>query len=122
VERATGIGGVFVRYPRAEALRAWYAEHLGLALEDFGGAVLRSSGGETLVWAVFADDTEYFGPHDQQAMINYRVRDLDAMLAQLRKAGVDVDERVEEHEQGRFGWATDPDGNRLELWEPPPGQ
>jgi predicted enzyme related to lactoylglutathione lyase len=118
VERVTGIGGVFIRSAQPEALRAWYAEHLGLELEDFGGAVLRSAGGETLTWAVFAGDTDYFGRREQQAMLNYRVRDLDAMLEQLRAAGVDVDERVEDHEYGRFGWATDPDGNRFELWEP----
>jgi predicted enzyme related to lactoylglutathione lyase len=122
VERATGIGGVFVRSPHPDALRAWYGEHLGLELEDFGSAVLRSTGGETVTWAVFAGDTEYFGRQDQQMMINYRVRDLDAMLAQLRAAGVPVDDHVEEMEFGRFGWATDPDGNRLELWEPAPGQ
>jgi predicted enzyme related to lactoylglutathione lyase len=84
--------------------------------------VLRASGGETLVWAVFAGDTEYFGSRTQQVMVNYRVRDLDAMLAQLRAAGVRVDEHIEEMELGRFGWATDPDGNRFELWEPAPGQ
>jgi predicted enzyme related to lactoylglutathione lyase len=71
---------------------------------------------------VFAGDTEYFGRRDQQVMVNYRVRDLDVMLAQLRAAGAAVDDRVEEQEYGRFGWATDPDGNRFELWEPAPGQ
>ena len=103
-------------------MRAWYAEHLGLELEEFGGAILRSSGGETLTWAVFPGDTDYFGSRDQQVMVNYRVRNLDAMLAQLRAAGVPVEEHVEEHEYGRFGWATDPDGNRFELWEPAAGQ
>ena len=122
MERATGIGGVFVRSPDPDALRAWYAKHLGLELEDFGGAVLRSSGGETLVWAVFAGDTDYFGSREQQVMVNYRVRDLDAMLAQLRAAGVPVEEHVQEMEFGRFGWATDPDGNRFELWEPAAAQ
>jgi predicted enzyme related to lactoylglutathione lyase len=122
VERATGIGGVFVRSPRPDALRAWYAEHLGLELQEFGGAVLTSNAGETLTWAVFAGDTDYFGSRDQQVMVNYRVRDLDAMLAQLRAAGVHVEERIEDHEYGRFGWATDPDGNRFELWEPAVGQ
>jgi predicted enzyme related to lactoylglutathione lyase len=122
VERATGIGGVFVRSANPDALRAWYAEHLGLELEAFGGVSLRSRGGETLTWAVFAGDTEYFGRRDQQVMVNYRVRDLDVMLAQLRAAGAAVDDRVEEQEYGRFGWATDPDGNRFELWEPVPGQ
>src|SRR5205807_8204292 len=79
VERATGIGGVFVRSPQPDALRAWYAEHLGLELQAFGGAVLTPSGGETLTWAVFAGDTDYFGSREQQVMVNYRVRDLDAM-------------------------------------------
>jgi catechol-2,3-dioxygenase len=121
VERATGIGGVFVRSARPDELRAWYATHLGLEVEDFGGAVLRSAGGETLTWAVFDHDTDYFGSRDQQVMINYRVRDLNAMLAQLREAGVSVEGPLE-HEYGRFGWATDLDGNRLELYEPAPGQ
>ncbi len=120
-ERATGIGGVFVRSPRPEALRAWYAEHLGLELQEFGGAVVRASGGETLTWAVFAGDTDYFGSREQQVMVNYRVPDLDAMLEQLRAAGASVEEHVEDHEYGRFGWATDPDGNRFELWEPAAG-
>ena len=121
MERATGIGGVFVRSPQPDALRAWYAEHLGLELQSFGGAVLTPSGGETLTWAVFAGDTDYFGSREQQVMVNYRVRDLDAMLAQLRAARVPVDERVAESEHGRFGWATDPEGNRFELWQPPAG-
>jgi len=121
VERATGIGGVFVRSAQPDRLRAWYLEHLGLELEEWGGAVLRSGGGETLTWSVFPGDTEYFGSREQQVMVNYRVRDLAAMLAQLRAHGVAVDDRVEELEYGRFGWATDPDGNRIELWEPAPG-
>jgi catechol 2,3-dioxygenase-like lactoylglutathione lyase family enzyme len=122
VERVTGIGGVFIRSAEPEALRAWYAEHLGLDVNaEWGGAVLTSVGGETLTWAVFPGETEYFGERSQQAMVNYRVRDLEAMLAQLRAAGVPVDDKVEELEFGRFGWATDPDGNRIELWEPAAG-
>jgi len=121
VERATGIGGVFVRSAQPDRLRAWYSEHLGLELLEWGGAVLRSGGGETLTWSVFPGDTEYFGSREQQVMVNYRVRDLAAMLTQLRAHGVAVDDRVEELEYGRFGWATDPDGNRVELWEPAPG-
>ena len=122
MERVTGIGGVFIRSARPDALRAWYAEHLGLELEDFGGAVLRGQGGETLVWSIFPGETDYFGSRDQQAMVNYRVRDLDAMLEQLRSAGIAVEEHAGEHEFGRFAWATDPDGNRFELWQPPAGQ
>jgi predicted enzyme related to lactoylglutathione lyase len=121
VERVTGIGGVFLRSREPAVLAAWYSEHLGLDVEDWHGAVLRASGGETLVWAQFPSDTEYFGRGDQQAMVNYRVADLDAMLAQLRAAGVAA-EGPAEHENGRFGWATDPEGNRFELWEALTGQ
>ena len=121
MERATGIGGVFVRSADPERLRAWYAEHLGFELEAWGGTVLRSAGGETLTWSIFPGDTAYFGSREQQVMVNYRVSDLDAMLAQLRAGGVPVDDRVQEMEYGRFGWATDPDGNRIELWQPAPG-
>jgi len=71
------------------------------------------------VWSIFDGDTDYFGPSGQQSMVNYRVPDLDAMLARLRDAGVPVEEKIEESEFGRFGWATDPEGNRLELWQPP---
>jgi predicted enzyme related to lactoylglutathione lyase len=118
MERATGIGGVFFRARDPEALRRWYAEHLGIDVQDHGGASF--DGGET-VWAIFPADTDYFGPSGREAMVNYRVADLDAMLAQLRAAGVPVDERIEESEFGRFGWATDPEGNRFELWQPPAG-
>jgi catechol 2,3-dioxygenase-like lactoylglutathione lyase family enzyme len=102
MERVTGIGGVFLRARDPAAFAAWYAGHLGIEVEDWGGAVLRSTGGETLVWAPFPANTAYFGRPDQQAMVNYRVRDLDAMLAQLRAAGVEV-EGPQEVENGRFG-------------------
>jgi predicted enzyme related to lactoylglutathione lyase len=120
VERVTGIGGVFLRSRDPAALAAWYAEHLGLDVEEWHGSVLRSSGDETLVWATFPAETEYFGRLGQQAMVNYRVGDLDAMLAQLRAADVPV-EGPEETENGRFGWGADPEGNRFELWQPSGG-
>jgi len=116
-ETVQGIGGVFFRARDPEALRAWYAEQLGIDMEDYGTTFTAAEGDQT-VWAPFAADTEYFGPTGQQSMVNFRVRDLDAMLEQLRAAGVAVDERVEEMEFGRFGWATDLEGNRFELWEP----
>ena len=121
MERVSGIGGVFLRARDPEALAAWYAEHLGIEMEVWNGAVLRSAGGETLVWALFPAETDYFGPRDRQAMVNYRVADLDAMLTQLREAGVAVEGPME-HENGRFGWGTDPEGNRFELWQPVAGQ
>jgi predicted enzyme related to lactoylglutathione lyase len=119
-KRVTGVGGVFFRSRRPPELAAWYAEHLGLEVEEWNGTVLRASGGETLVWAVFPADTTYFGPSGQGAMVNYRVDDLDALLEQLRAAGVEVEGPAHD-ENGRFGWGTDPDGNRFELWQPKPG-
>ena len=114
MERISGIGGVFLRARDPVALAAWYAEHLGLDIESWNGAVLRSSDGEYTIWSPFPADTTYFGRPDQQAMVNYRVADLDAMVAQLRAAGVVVDE-PQETEQGRFTWATDPEGNRFHV-------
>ena len=121
MERVTSIGGVFLRARDPAVLASWYAEHLGVEVEEWNGSVLRFGGGETLVWALFPADTEYFGAQDRQAMVNYRVVDLDAMLAQLRAAGVEAEGPME-HENGRFGWGTDPEGNRFELWQPAPGQ
>jgi predicted enzyme related to lactoylglutathione lyase len=121
MERVTGIGGVFLRAKDAEALRAWYAEHLGIEISEWGGQQFMWTPGGSTTWAVFAADTDYFGDRGQATMVNYRVPDLDAMLAQLRAAGVEVDDKIEEQEYGRFGWAVDCEGNRLELWEPPAG-
>jgi predicted enzyme related to lactoylglutathione lyase len=117
----TGIGGVFFRAKDPDALRRWYAEHLGIAVESYGGATFHWESPGSTVWSIFPDDTEYFGPARQSLMVNYRVSDLDAMRDQLRAAGAEVDDRVEELEFGRFGWAVDPEGNRFELWEPPEG-
>jgi predicted enzyme related to lactoylglutathione lyase len=118
-ERVLGIGGVFFRAERPGELAAWYAAKLGIDRDpQFTGKAFSARDGDETVWALFPSDTTYFGSSDNQLMVNYRVRDLDAMLAQLRAAGVAVDERVEEIENGRFGWATDPEGNRIELWEP----
>jgi predicted enzyme related to lactoylglutathione lyase len=122
MERITGIGGVFLRARDAGALRTWYAEHLGIELSDWGGAQLDWTPGGSTTWSIFESDTGYFGPREQPYMVNYRVADLDAMLAQLRAAGVELVDRVEESEYGRFGWAVDPEGNRFELWEPPAGR
>jgi predicted enzyme related to lactoylglutathione lyase len=116
-EAVDGVGGVFFRASDPDALRGWYAEHLGIDMEDFG-TVFTSKDGDQTVWAPFPADTGYFGSAEQQLMVNFRVRDLDAMLAQLRAAGVEVDERVEVLEFGRFAWAVDLEGNRFELWEP----
>lgn len=122
MERITGIGGVFFRARDPQALAAWYANALGVPLDEgqtYG--TLEAAAGDMTVWSLFPHDTAYFGPGGSPFMFNYRVRDLDAMLAQLRAAGARVDEKVEDYDYGRFGWATDPEGNRFELWEPPAG-
>jgi predicted enzyme related to lactoylglutathione lyase len=120
MERVTGIGGVFQRAGQAGSLRAWYAEHLGIDLSDWGTKTFEPAAGESMTWAVFDHDTEYFGRPDQAFMVNFRVADLDAMLAQLRAGGVEVIDGLQESEYGRFAWAVDPEGNRFELWEPAP--
>jgi predicted enzyme related to lactoylglutathione lyase len=120
MRHVTGIGGIFIRAKDPDALGRWYADHLGIDSMVEGGAVSvwRPEAGPT-VFATFPAGTEYFGRVDQQVMLNFRVTDLDAMLAQLRDAGVEVDDRIELLEGvGRFGWAVDPEGNRFELWEP----
>jgi len=120
MERVVGIGGVFLRAKNPETLNAWYAEHLGVAGGRETDAVWHQEAGPT-VWSAFEADTDYFGRREQAWMVNFRVRDLDAMLAQLRDAGAEVDDHVEDYDYGRFGWASDPEGNRFELWEPAPG-
>jgi predicted enzyme related to lactoylglutathione lyase len=116
VERVTGVGGVFFRARDPNALVAWYGQHLGVLATD--GYVVFPQSRDAHVWAPFQADTDYW-PAEKQAMVNFIVPDLDAMLAQLREAGVEVDERIEELDEiGRFGWGIDPEGNRFELWEP----
>ena len=127
MKRVTGIGGIFFKAQDAASLRAWYARHLGFKIEDYGGAQFKwrdeddpEKTGST-VWSIFPDDTPYFDPSQKAFMINYRVENLDALLEQLRSEGVKVEDRIEEYEYGRFAWVMDPEGNRIELWEPPPG-
>lgn len=118
-----GVGGVFFKAKDPKALAAWYREHLGIPLEvGQTYAALQSAGpGEMTVWATFPADTGYFGTGPQPFMVNYRVSDLDAVLAQLRAAGARAEDRTESYDYGRLGWATDPEGNRFELWQPPAG-
>ncbi len=114
----TGIGGIFFRSRDPEALYRWYEEHLGITREADGSVLFRwQEPGET-VFAIFPHDTEYFGASGQPFMINFRVDDLDALLAVLDASGVEIEPRREEYAFGKFAWITDPDGNRVELWEP----
>jgi predicted enzyme related to lactoylglutathione lyase len=116
MEGVLGIGGHFVRASNPEALSAWYRDVLGLDTDEHGQ--WSQEAGPT-VFAAFGADTDYFGSPVQQMMLNFRVRDLAAMLAQLRANGADVADETQELEGvGRFGWVTDPEGNRIELWQP----
>jgi predicted enzyme related to lactoylglutathione lyase len=119
MERVLGMGGVFFRARDPKALAAWYRDHLGVPVENeqtYGS--MTAAAGDMTVWSAFPADTTYFGQGGSAFMFNYRVPNLDAMLAQLRAAGAKVDDKVEDYDYGRFGWATDPEGNRFELWEP----
>ncbi len=120
MERVLGIGGVFFRARDPGALAKWYQQHLGVPIESEQtfASFVSTGGGERTVWAAFPADTTYFGSATAPLMINFRVKNSDAMLAQLRAAGAPVEDRLEEYDYGRFGWATDPEGNRFELWEP----
>lgn len=124
--KVRGIGGVFFKSANPEALRAWYAKHLGIETTDSNGAVFRwkraegSEEDDMTVWSVFPASSKYFDPSPAPFMLNYIVDDLAGTLDELRAAGVSVDSRVETHEYGSFGWLTDPDGNRIELWQPKP--
>ena len=121
--RATGIGGVFLRARDPKALAAWYAQHLNISLSAYGGVSFRWSDEVPLTtgvtsWSLFPEDTKYFGTGHQQAMINYRVDDLDAMLEKMKADGVSIDPKRDSGPYGKFAWVTDPEGNRLELWQP----
>jgi predicted enzyme related to lactoylglutathione lyase len=122
----TGIGGIFFKARDADALRAWYRANFGLEIQEWGGAVFRAPAEGVrqaiTVWTIFPESSTYFNPSPAPFMINYRVTNLAEMLAELRAKGCTVEERVEESEFGKFGWVHDPEGNRVELWEPPSGQ
>ena len=128
MKRVTGIGGVFIKSGDPAKLREWYKRHLGIEFEEWGGFAFRwkgpenPDGGGTTVWSIFDAASNYFDPSKAQVMINYRVADVQVLVAALRAEGCEVMDKVDESEYGKFGWFRDPDGNKIELWEPPPGQ
>jgi predicted enzyme related to lactoylglutathione lyase len=120
--RVTGIGGVFLRSKDPKRLSAWYIEHLGLPATEWGVSFdwkdeVPAGTGQT-AWSTFPDDTKYFGEDPRQTMINYRVDDLDALLAKLAAVGVWIDPKRQDEGFGKFAWIKDCDGNRVELWQP----
>lgn len=121
--RVIGIGGVFFKARDPQALGRWYRDHLGLDVQPWGGAVLRWGTPEnpsgTTAWSVAGADSSRFEPSAAPFMVNYRVDDLAGLLQSLRSSGCEVLGGPDESEYGKFGWVMDPEGNKIELWEPP---
>lgn len=124
MKRVIGIGGIFFKSKDREAVRDWYATHLGITTEEWGTTFpwRRHDNPEDetyTAWSPFKADTKYFEPSKQEYMINYQVDDLNALLAKLKEEGVTVMDKTDESEFGKFGWIIDPEGRKIELWEPP---
>ena len=126
MKRVTGMGGIFFKSKDPAALGQWYRTHLGMNVEEWGGVAFKwaddpQAATGTTVWSPFKAETTYFEPSTASFMMNLRVADLHALLKVLREEGCNVLEKVEESEYGKFGYVIDPDGNKVELWEPPVG-
>jgi predicted enzyme related to lactoylglutathione lyase len=128
MKRVTGIGGIFFKAQDAPALGAWYKRHLGIDVQEWGGAAFEWTDGAgkpvagTTAWCLASAQSDQFAPSTAPFMVNYRVEDLDGLLKALREEGCNVLEKTDESEYGKFGWVIDPEGNKVELWQPPAGQ
>jgi catechol 2,3-dioxygenase-like lactoylglutathione lyase family enzyme len=128
MKRVTGVGGIFFKSKNPKALAEWYRVHLGLHVEAWGGVTFRwanednPTGAGTTIWNPFEENTSYFAPSESSFMVNFRVADLHALLAALRAEGCRVEDKTDDSEYGKFGWVLDPDGNKVELWQPPEGK
>lgn len=127
MRRVTGIGGIFFCAKDPEGLRAWYRDHLGIDVQPWGGAAFQWADAQgqptkgTTIWSVGSGDGGVYAPGSAPFMVNYRVEDLDALLGALRAEGCTVLDKVERSEFGQFGWVIDPEGHKVELWQPPEG-
>lgn len=128
MKRVTGIGGIFFQAKDPAALRAWYQKHLGIDVQDWGGTAFTWTDADgnpttgTTVWSIAAASGADFAPSRSTFMINYRVEDLAALLQALREEGCNVLDKTDDSDFGKFGWVMDPEGNKIELWQPPAGQ
>lgn len=128
MERVTGIGGIFFHAKDPVTLRAWYRKHLGIDVQPWGGTAFRWADAQghaklgTTIWTIGDAKDDYFAPSHAPFMVNYRVANLDELLRALREEGCHVLEKSDDSEYGKFGWVIDPEGNKVELWEPPSGQ
>lgn len=128
MKRVTGIGGIFFKARDAQGLRAWYQTHLGIDVQPWGGAAFSWTGedgkpaGGTTIWSISGPGEDPPPASGAPFTINYRVADVEALVAVLREEGCNVAGEVQDSEYGKFGWVIDPEGNKVELWQPPPGQ
>jgi predicted enzyme related to lactoylglutathione lyase len=122
MKRVTGIGGIFFQAQDPARLRSWYQAHLGIDVQPWGGAAVPTAGADSTIWSIGAAGSGQFAPSTSAFMINYRVDDLAALLQALRAEGCQVLDNTEDGAYGKFGWVIDPEGNKVELWQPPPGQ
>ena len=128
MKRVTGIGGIFFKAKDPKALQAWYKRHLGIDVQEWGGAAFTWTDGDgkpyagTTAWSVTSMQSDQFAPSNSTFMVNYRVDDLHALIKVLREEGCNVLENVDDSEYGKFGWVIDPEGNKIELWQPNPGE
>jgi len=128
MKRVTGIGGIFFKAKDAPALQAWYKRHLGIDVQSWGGTAFSWADADgkplhgTTAWSIAPQEAELFAPSTAPFMVNYRVENLRALLELLREEGCQVLEHIDESEYGKFGWVIDPEGNKIELWQPPEGQ
>ena len=128
MKRVTGIGGIFFKAKDAHSLQAWYKKHLGIDVQEWGGTAFQWIDGDgkpfagTTIWSIGPEENDNFAPSKASFMINYRVEDLHALVKVLRLEGCNVLEKIEESEFGKFAWVIDPEGNKVELWQPPTGQ
>ncbi|MGH9970244.1 MAG: VOC family protein [Pyrinomonadaceae bacterium] len=128
MKRVTGIGGIFFHAKDPAALCAWYKTHLGIDVQEWGGAAFTWTDVDgnplkgTTIWSIGSADSNHFAPSKSSFMVNYRVENLVALLQALREEGCNVLEKTDDSEYGKFAWVIDPEGNKVELWQPPPGQ
>ncbi len=120
MKRVTGIGGIFFQSADPVALRTWYQKHLGVDVQAWGGAEFKWADPQgATVWSISNATSTYFAPSTASFMINYRVPDLHGLVQVLKEEGCNVLDKIEESEFGKFAWVMDPDGNKVELWQPP---
>lgn len=128
MKRVTGIGGIFFQAKDAPALQAWYKRHLGIDVQEWGGTAFVWSDaagnptGGTTIWSIAPAEDDRFAPGKAPFMVNYRVEDLHGLVRVLKEEGCEVLGKIDESEFGKFAWVIDPEGNKVELWQPPPGQ